>query len=144
VSDQGKEFGNEVVDDFLKHLKLKKTTTTPYHQQTNAQVKVVNKTIARYLKAQVDTNILNWELYLAPMAFAYNTSFHRTISSTPFKVTYGLDARTPDFEPKQLYGEDLPTDLYQRMQVCNKMAKKMAMETTGKQFTTTQKNTTIN
>jgi hypothetical protein len=54
----------------------------------------------------VDTNTLNWELYLALMAFTYNTSFHRTINSTPFKVTYGIDARTPDFEPKQLYGED--------------------------------------
>jgi hypothetical protein len=36
----------------------------------------------------MDTNTLNYELYLAPMAFAYNASFHRTISSTPFKVTY--------------------------------------------------------
>ncbi len=49
VSDQGKEFCNEVVDDILKRLKVKKTTTTPYHPQTNAQVKVVNKTIAQYL-----------------------------------------------------------------------------------------------
>jgi hypothetical protein len=62
------------------------------------------------------------------MAFAYNTSFHRTISSTPFKVKYGIDARTPDFEPKQLYFEDLPTELYQRMQACHNMAKKLAME----------------
>jgi hypothetical protein len=89
-----------VVDDLLKRLRVKKTTTTPYHPQTNAQVEVVNKTIAQYLKTQVDTNTFNWELYLAPMAFAFNTSFHRTISSTPFKVTYGLDARTSDFEPK--------------------------------------------
>ena len=80
----------------------------------------------------MDTNTLNWELYLAPMAFAYNTSFHRTISSTPFKVTYGLDARTPDFEPRQLYGEDLPTELYQRMQACHNMAKKLAQESTEK------------
>jgi hypothetical protein len=83
--------------------------------------------MAQYLKTQVDTNTLNWELYLAPMAFAYNTSFHRTISSTPFKVMYGLDARTPDFEPKQLYGEDLPTELYQRMQACHNMAKNLAI-----------------
>ena len=101
---------------------------------------MVNKTIAQYLKTQVDTNTLNWELYLAPMAFAYNTSFHRTISSTPFKVTYGLDARTPDFEPKQLYGEDLPTELYQRMQACHNMAKKLAMESTDKAIDTYTKN----
>jgi hypothetical protein len=53
---------------------------------------------------------LNWELYLAQRAFDYNTGFHQTINSTPFKVTFGIHARTPDFEPKQLYGEDLPTE----------------------------------
>jgi transposase InsO family protein len=132
VSDQGKEFCNEVVGDLLKRLKVKKTTTTPYHPQTNAQVEVVNNTIAQYLKTEVDTNRLNWEFYLAPMAFAYNTSFHRTISSTLFKVTYGLDNRTPDFEPKQLYGEDLPTELYQRMQAYHNMAKNLAMSSTDK------------
>jgi transposase InsO family protein len=50
VSDQGKEFCNEIVDKLLALLKIKKTTTTPYHPQTNAQVEVVNKTIAQYLK----------------------------------------------------------------------------------------------
>ena len=65
-------------------------------------------------------------MYLAPMAFAYNTSFHRTINSTPFKVTYGVNARTPDFDQRKQYGEDLPTDLYQRMQVCHEMAKNLA------------------
>jgi hypothetical protein len=52
---------------------------------------MVIKTIAQYFKTQVDTNTLNWELYLASTAFAYNTSFHGTIISTPFKVTNGLN-----------------------------------------------------
>jgi hypothetical protein len=80
----------------------------------------------------VDRNTLNWELYLTPMAFAYNTRFHPTISSTPFKVTCGIDARTPDFEPKQLHGENLPMELYQRMQVCHNSAKKLVQESTLK------------
>jgi hypothetical protein len=95
-------------------------------------VEVVNKTIAQYLKTQVDTNALNWELYLAPKAFAYNTSFHRTIGSTPFKVTYGIEAKTPDFDFLTLYGEDLPTDFYQRLQVCHNIAKQTAFNNTEK------------
>ncbi len=79
VSDGGKEFCNEVVNEMLKLMSIKKTTTSPYHPKTNAQVEVCNKTIATYLKTQVDSNTLDWELYMAPMAFAYNTSFHRTI-----------------------------------------------------------------
>ena len=31
------------------------------------------------------------------MAFANNTSFHRSVKSTPFKITFGMEARAPDF-----------------------------------------------
>jgi hypothetical protein len=66
------------------------------------------------------------------MAFAYNTSFHRTIGSIPFKVTYGIGARTPDFNSRTLCGEDLPTEFYQRLQVCYHKAKQTAFNNTEK------------
>jgi hypothetical protein len=47
---------------------LKKTTTTPYHPQSNSLVEVVTKTIAQFLKTQVGTNPIIRELYLAPIA----------------------------------------------------------------------------
>jgi transposase InsO family protein len=48
VSDNGKEFCNEIVDTLFKLMKIKKTHTTPYHPQTSAQAEVCNKTIAAY------------------------------------------------------------------------------------------------
>ena len=62
VSDGGKEFCNEVVNEMLKLMSIKKTTTSSYHPKTNAQVEVCNKTIATYLRTQVDNSNLNWEL----------------------------------------------------------------------------------
>jgi transposase InsO family protein len=59
VSGQGIEFSNKVVDKLLSLLKVKKSTITPYHPQTNAQVKVVNKTIDQNFKSQSDKNTLN-------------------------------------------------------------------------------------
>ena len=113
VSDNGKEFCNEVVDKLMKLMKIKRTTTSPYHPQTNAQVEVCNKTVAQYLKTQVESNTLDWELYMAPMAFAYNTSFHRTIKTTPFKLTFGHNARTINFqENTKHYGEGKGTELF--------------------------------
>jgi hypothetical protein len=73
------------------------------------------------------------------MAFAYNTSFHRTIGSTPFKVAYVINARNPDFNARQLYGEDMPTELYQRLQACHNMAKQTALNNTEKTSTNIQK-----
>ncbi len=36
------------------------------------------------------------------------------------------------FWTKKLYGEDLPTELYQRMQMCHNMAQSLAQESTDK------------
>ena len=124
----GKEFCNEVVNKMLKLMSIKKTTTSPYHPQTNAQVEVCNKTIATYLRTQVDNSTLDWELYMAPMAFAYNTSFHRTIKTSPFTLTYGTEPRTIELNSRTLYGENLSTELYQRMQHSHEQYRQLARE----------------
>ena len=131
VSDNGKEFCNSVVDKMLLLMNVKKTNTSPYHPQTNAQVEVCNKTIATYLKTQVSTDTLDWELYMAPMAFAYNTSFHRTLKATPFKITYGQEARTINFNQRKQYGEDSGTELFQRMQISHESMRQLAREQTN-------------
>ena len=112
-------------------MKVKKTTTSRYHPQTNAQVEVCNKTVAQYLKTPVDSSTLDWELYIAPMPFAYNTSYHRTIKTTPFKLTFGQDARTVNFQDnRKHYGEDKSTELYQAMQSSHDKIRQLAQENT--------------
>ncbi len=76
-------------------MRIKKTNTTPYHQQTNAQAEVCNKIIAAYyLKTQVQNSTLDWKQYMGPMMFAHNTRYHRSIKTTPFEVTFGIEPRT--------------------------------------------------
>ena len=133
VSDGGKEFCNNIVEEMLKLMKVKKTTTSPYHPQTNAQVEVCNKTIAQYLATQVSKSTLDWELFLAPMSFAYNTGFHRSIKNSPYAVTYGQQPRTVNFsEDRRRYGEDLSTELYQRMQLSHDTYRQLAKENNEK------------
>ena len=129
VSDNGAEFCNQIVEKLLELLNIKKTHTSPYHPQSNAQAEVCNKTIAEYLKTKVNTDTLDWEFYMAPMMFAYNTSFHRTIKTSPFALTFGVEPRTianPSPDIRMQYGEDFGTELYQRMKVCHQMAKETA------------------
>jgi hypothetical protein len=47
-------------------------------------------------------------------------------------VNNGTEARTPDFDSRTIYGEDLPTDFYQRLQVCHHIAKQTAFKNTDK------------
>ncbi len=69
VSEGGKEFCNEIVNEMLKLMSIKKTTTSPYHPKTNAQVEACNKTIATYLKTQVDSNTLDLGTLHGPNGF---------------------------------------------------------------------------
>ena len=94
----------------VSHLK-----TTAYHPQCNSQAKVANKTIAKYLASFINDSTLDWEDYLAPLMFAYNTLFHRSIKTTPFFLTFGLEPRTLQFPGPDLrrkfYGESSTDEL---------------------------------
>jgi hypothetical protein len=49
VSDNGKEFCNNLAKELYALLKIKHSTTTPYWPQCNSQAEVANKTIQKYL-----------------------------------------------------------------------------------------------
>ena len=98
VTDQGKEFCAKLTKDLFQLLEINHSTTSAYHPQCNSQAEVANKTIAKYLTSYVNESTLDWEDYLAPMMFSYNTSFHRSVQNTPFFLTHGMEARQPSFD----------------------------------------------
>jgi IS30 family transposase len=119
VTDQGKEFCAKLSDDLFKRLGTNHLTTSPHHPQCNSQAEVANKMIAKYLASFCDDSTLDWELYLAPLMFSYNTSFHRSIKTSPFFLTFGMELRlpslpTPDLRRK-FYGESTSDDIIRRL-----------------------------
>ena len=82
ITDQGKEFCAKLAKDLFQLLQITHSTTSAYHPQCNSQAEVANKTIAKYLTSYVIDTTLDWEDYLAPMMFSYNTSFHRSVQNT--------------------------------------------------------------
>ncbi len=127
VTDQGKEFCAKVSKDLLKRLGTNHLTTSPHHPQCNSQAEVANKTIAKYLASFCDDSTLDWELYLAPLMFSYNTSFHRSIKTSPFFLTFGLEPRlpslpTPDLRRK-FYGESSTDDLIRKLLFARNVAR---------------------
>ena len=127
ITDGGKEFCAKISEELFKRLGSLHSTTTPHHPQCNSQAEVANKTIAKYLASFVDDSTLNWEDYLAPLMFSYNTSFHRSIKTTPFFVTFGIEPRQPGFPQTELrrkfYGESNTDELLQRLQVAREVAR---------------------
>ena len=133
VTDGGKEFCAKLANELYALLKIKHTTTSPYHPQCNAQAEVMNKFIAKYLARLVDNNTLDWELYLPPLMFAYNTSVHRTTKATPHFLSFGIEARMPHFPHSSSphYGEALPAEWLQRLQLCRQLATQESLQSSG-------------
>ena len=74
------------------HLK-----TTAYHPQCNSQAEVANKSIAKYLATFVDESTFDWDNYLPPLMFVYNTSFNHSKISTPFFLIFAMGLRHLSF-----------------------------------------------
>jgi hypothetical protein len=126
VTDQGREFCNKMSDELYQLLGTRHQTTSARHPQCNAAAEVCNKTIAKYLNSFVDASTLDWELYLPPLMFCYNTSFHRSVKNSPFFLTYGIDPRLPSFPTPDLrrtfYGESDAAEMHQRLLFARKLA----------------------
>jgi hypothetical protein len=115
VTDQGKEFCTKLSDELFKRLGTNHLTTSPHHPQCNSQAEVANNRIAKYLVSFCDNSTLDWELYLAPLMFSYNTSFHRSIKNLPFFLTFGMEPQLPNLPTPDLchkfYGESTTDDI---------------------------------
>ena len=115
VTDQGKEFCSQLSEDLFKLMQVSYLKTMAYHPQCNSQAKVANKTIAKYLASFVDESTLDWEDYLLPLMFVYNTSFHRSIKSSPFFLMFGMEPRHPSLPTldvrQKFYGESSSDEL---------------------------------
>ncbi len=72
---------------------------------------------------------------MAPMAFAYNTSLHRSIKSTPYFLTFGQEPRYPSFPNPDLqryYGESDAAQWYQQLQHCRQVAAQHNMDASAR------------
>ncbi|MGL6003312.1 DDE-type integrase/transposase/recombinase, partial [Aeromonas sobria] len=126
TTDGGKEFCSKLSDRLYELMKIDHLTTSPYHPQCNSQAEIVNKTIAKYLSSFVDQTTLDWETYLPPLMFAYNTSMHSTTKFSPFFLTFGQKPRAPHFPSPDLtrtfYGESTIDEMWLKLQQARKIA----------------------
>jgi hypothetical protein len=78
-----------------------------------------NKRIAGYLGPALKGDDTDWERWLPAMGFAYNSSYHSTIGTTPLQLLYGYPAGTVGLRPDvQTHVEKFktPTDRLQTLE----------------------------
>jgi hypothetical protein len=95
LSDQGREFCNEVVNQLCQNFRVKHALSSPYHPQTNGLVERFNQTLCRMLAKYADLQEMEWDNLVGTALFAYRTRVHATTKHTPFFLVYGRDPIIP-------------------------------------------------
>ncbi len=76
ITNQGKEFCNDVVKSIWDKLKVRHVTTTLYHTRANGAVERFNRTMLSFLTKALDQHKENegaWPAYLPALMIAYNS-----------------------------------------------------------------------
>jgi len=97
VTDQGKEFCNELVRDLWDRLKVDHHTTTPYHPRANGQAERFNRKMLAFLqKMLISYNMESgaWPAFIPALVMQHNTAVHKATRSSPFQLMFGY---TPNF-----------------------------------------------
>ena len=95
MSDQGKEFCNNILKEMCYYLNIKKIRTTPYHPQSNGSVKRVHYTLHRMIGKLDNKQCKNWVDHLATITHAYNTTRLQITGYLSYFLMMGRRPRLP-------------------------------------------------
>ena len=69
--------------------------STTFHAQTDGQAESTIQTLDNMLRACIIDFKGSWDRHLPLVEFAYNNSFHSSISMAPYEALYGRRCRSP-------------------------------------------------
>ena len=92
ISDNGRQFNSQGFRDFCSGLGIKNQFSSLGHPQANGQMKVMNWTLLKIIKAKQDDAKGAWLEELPNILWAYRTMARTPTRETPFRHTYGTEA----------------------------------------------------
>jgi len=95
ISDRDPRFTGHMWEALWKMLGTHLNMSTSYHPQTDGQTERMNRTMEEMLRSYVNDKGTDWDQHLATAELAYNTAIQESTGFTPFRLSYGMDARLP-------------------------------------------------
>ena len=109
ISDRDPRFNSAFWKEFFDQCKVSCKMSGTFHQETDGQTEIVNKSIENYLRHFVAENQDDWDKLLLFAEFAYNNSLHESTGSTPFRLNHGFDPNLPSsFEVYEAQHPNVP------------------------------------
>lgn len=116
LTDQGTHFNNHLMSALTHLFGYHHIFSTAYHPQTNAVTERFNASLKVQISKLEDKHHNNWDDYLDPVVFAYNTAKHKTTQFSPFELLFGRLPRLPIDPHPQVYMFDRPNICFQNLQ----------------------------
>lgn len=127
VTHCGTEFLSKVFKEVCLILKIKQTSTTPYHPQSNGSLERSHRTLAEYLRSFASKDPQNWDTQVPFAMFCHNSMTHTSTKYQPYQFVYGHPITEPNSftkEPEPQYNyDDYYFELRRNMQEANMQAK---------------------
>jgi hypothetical protein len=95
TTDQGSSFRSHQVHEFVKSLKIKLLSSSPYYAQANGQAESSNKTLIKLIKKNIEENPKRWHEVLSEALWAHRISKRSATKVTPFELVYRQEAILP-------------------------------------------------
>ncbi len=94
-SDQGRDFESRMIKELLGMLGVRKSRTTPYHPQGDAQPERFNRTLLSMLGTLDPEKKSRWSQYISQLVHAYNCTQNDATGFSPYVLMFGREARLP-------------------------------------------------
>ena len=95
LSNNGTEFKNQLLDNFLKQFGIDTIFSTPHHPQSNGKLEVFHKYLKPTLKELCEKDQDNWDKYINQVLASYHVTPHLATAETLFFLVYGRDLIYP-------------------------------------------------
>ena len=94
-TDQGSNFGSQLMKEVCRLLGIYKTRTTGYHPRGDGMVERFNRTMEAMLAAWTSSCQDDWDQHLALIGMAYRSAPHESTKETPNRMIFGREVTLP-------------------------------------------------
>ena len=88
LSDNSTEFKNNLMDQVLKQLGIKRILSAPYHPKSNGKLEVFHKYLKLTLKRLCEKDPCNWDKYINQVLSHYRVTPNLATAETPFFLVF--------------------------------------------------------